>query len=132
MILSSFQHFTPPRGYPDENKWWTDGQKRLLTSLRGSSDHLIYISDTPRPKRDIPNCLASRDVKSCDTTEPTPVKVIKGFETIDPAPWLCSKYCPAIQDGYVVYRDASHISVAAALALKPQLEAALISKGLFS
>ena len=131
VILSSFQHFTPPRGYPDENKWWTDGQKRLLTSLRGSSDHLIYISDTPRPKRDIPNCLASRDVKSCDTTEPTPVKVIKGFETIDPAPWLCSKYCPAIQDGYVVYRDASHISVAAALALKPQLESALISKGLF-
>ena len=131
VILSSFQHFTPPRGYPDENKWWTDGQKRLLTSLRGLSDHLIYISDTPRPKRDIPNCLASRDVKSCDTTEPTPVKVIKGFETIDPAPWLCSKYCPAIQDGYVVYRDASHISVAAALALKPQLESALISKGLF-
>ena len=132
VILSSFQYFTPPRGYPDENKWWTDGQKRLLTSLRGSSDHLIYISDTPRPKRDIPNCLASRDVKSCNTTERTPVKVIKGFETIDPAPWLCSKYCPAIQDGYVVYRDASHISVAAALALKPQLEAALISKGLFS
>ncbi len=132
VILSNFQHFTPPRGYPDENKWWTDGQKRLLTSLRGSSDHLIYISDTPRPIGDIPNCLASRDVKSCNTTERTPVKVIKGFETIDPAPWLCSKYCPAIQDGYVVYRDASHISVAAALALKPQLEAALISKGLFS
>ena len=132
VILSNFQHFTPPRGYPDENKWWTDGQKRLLTSLRGSSDHLIYISDTPRPIRDIPNCLASRDVKFCNTTERTPVKVIKGFETIDPAPWLCSKYCPAIQDGYVVYRDASHISVAAALALKPQLEAALISKGLFS
>ena len=131
VILSSFQHFTPPRGYPDENKWWTDGQKRLLTSLRGSSDHLIYISDTPRPKRDIPNCLASRDVKSCDTTEPTPVKVIKGFETIDPAPWLCSKYCPAIQDGYVVYRDASHISVAAALALRPRLESALISSGVF-
>lgn len=131
VILSSFQHFTPPRSYPDENRWWTDGQKRLLTSLRGSSDHLIYISDTPKPKRDIPNCLASRDVKSCDTTEPTPVKVIKGFETIDPAPWFCSKYCPAIQDGYVVYRDASHISVAAALALKPQLESALISKGLF-
>jgi hypothetical protein len=45
---------------------------------------------------------------------------------------LCTKYCPAIQDGYVVYRDASHISVAAALALKPQLEVALVSKGLFS
>jgi hypothetical protein len=132
VILSSYEHFTPPRGYPDEKKWWTDGQKRLLNSLRGSSDHLIYISDTPRPLRDIPNCLASRDVKSCNTTERTAVKIIRGFEIIDPAPWLCTKYCPAIKDGYVVYRDASHISVAAALALKPQLEAALVSKGLFS
>jgi hypothetical protein len=60
------------------------------------------------------------------------VKIIPGFEKIDPTPWLCSNYCPAIQNGYVVYRDASHISVAAALALKPQLEAALKSKGLFS
>jgi peptidoglycan/LPS O-acetylase OafA/YrhL len=132
VILSSYQHFSPPSRFSDVNKWWTDGQKRLLSSLSGSSDHLIYISDTPRPKRDIPNCLASRDVKSCNTTERTPVKVIRGFEVIDPASWLCTTICPAIQDGYVVYRDASHISVAAALALKPQLEAALVTKGLFS
>ena len=132
VILSSYQHFSPPSRFSDVDKWWTDGQKRLLSSLSGSSDHLIYISDTPRPKRDIPNCLASRDVKSCNTTERTPVKVIRGFEIIDPAPWMCTSICPAIQDGYVVYRDASHISVAAALALKPQLEAALVTKGLFS
>ena len=132
VILSSYQHFSPPSRFSDVDKWWTNGQKRLLSSLSGSSEHLIYISDTPRPKRDIPNCLASRDVKSCNTTERTPVKVIRGFEIIDPAPWMCTKLCPAIQDGYVVYRDASHISVAAALALKPQLEAALVTKGLFS
>jgi len=132
VILSSYQHFTPPSGYSDENKWWKDGQKRLLSSLRGSSDHLIYINDTPRPLRDIPNCLASRDVNSCNTTERTPVKIIRGFKVIDPEPWLCTKLCPAIKDGYVVYRDASHISVAAALALKPQLEAALVARGLFS
>jgi hypothetical protein len=132
VIMSSFQYFTPPNGASDWNTWWTDGQKRLLSELRGSTSHLIYISDTPRPLRDIPNCLASQDVKTCDTTEKTPVKIIQGFQKIDPTPWLCSTSCPAIQDGYVVYRDASHISVAAALALKPQLEAALIAKGLFS
>jgi peptidoglycan/LPS O-acetylase OafA/YrhL len=132
VIMSSFQYFTPPSRYSDANKWWKDGQVRLLDALRGSSEHLIYISDTPRPKRDIPNCLASRDSHSCDSTEKTIVKIVPGFEKIDPTPWLCSNYCPAIQNGYVVYRDASHISVAAALALKPQLEAALKSKGLFS
>jgi peptidoglycan/LPS O-acetylase OafA/YrhL len=132
VIMSSFQYFNPPKGYPSENKWWKEGQVRLLNSLRGLSDHLIYISDTPRPLRDIPNCLASRDLKSCNTTEETPVKIIDGFQKIDPNPWLCAQQCPAIQDGYVVYRDASHISVVAALALKPKLEAALLEKGLFS
>ncbi len=132
VIMSSFQYFNPPSGYPDEYQWWKEGQIRLLDALRGSSKHLIYISDTPRPLRDIPNCLASRAVKSCNTTEKTPVKIINGFEKVDPTPWLCTNYCPAIQDGYVVYRDASHISVAAALALKSQLEAALMAKGLFS
>ena len=132
VIMSSFQYFNPPKGYPSENKWWREGQVRLLNSLRGLSDHLIYISDTPRPLRDIPNCLASRDLKSCNTTEETPVKIIDGFQKIDPNPWLCAQQCPAIQDGYVVYRDASHISVVAALALKPKLEAALLEKGLFS
>lgn len=132
VIMSSFQYFNPPNSYPDENKWWSDGQVRLLDSLRGSTKHLIYISDTPRPLRDIPSCLASRDPQSCDSTEKTSVKIINGFKKIDPTPWLCTTICPAIKDGYVVYRDASHISVAAALAMKPQLEAALIAKGLFS
>ena len=132
VIMSSFQYFSAPNGYPSENKWWNDGQVRLLKSLRGLSDHLVYISDTPRPLRDIPNCLASKDVSSCNTTQKTPVKTIDGFEKIDPNPWLCTNQCPAIQDGYVVYRDGSHISVAAAIALKSQLEAALLAKGLFS
>ena len=132
VIMSSFQYFNPPKGYPSEKKWWKEGQVRLLKSLRGLSDHLVYISDTPRPLRDIPNCLASKDVSSCNTTQKTPVKIIDGFEKIDPNPWLCAQQCPAIQDGYVVYRDASHISVVAALALKPRLEAALLEKGLFS
>lgn len=132
VIMSSFQYFTPPNGYPNRSQWWNDGQRRLLESLKGSSNHLIYIADTPRPLRDIPNCLASRDSHSCDSSEKTPVRIIDGFQKIDPTAWLCPNFCPAIQNGYVVYRDASHISVAAALALKAQLEGALKDKGLFA
>jgi hypothetical protein len=132
VITSSFQYYAPARGSSDRETWWREGQIPLLKALEGTSEHLIYISDTPRPSRDIPNCLASRDITTCNTTKETPVQVIKGFEVIDPTPWLCAKLCLAIQDDYVVYRDGSHISVAAALALKQQLEAALLSKGLFS
>ena len=132
VITSSFQYFTPTSGFHSKAGWWDDGQRRLLSELRGSSNHLIYISDTPRPLRDIPNCLASRDSHTCDSTEKTRNVIINGFEKIDPTPWLCTSYCPAIKDGYVAYRDASHISVAASLALKPELEKALLAKGLFS
>jgi hypothetical protein len=132
VILSSFQHFTAPKGYSSREQWWNQGQRRLLADLQGSSRNLVYISDTPKPLRDIPNCLATKDMKSCDTTEPTPNVIISGFKKIDPTLWLCTDKCPAIKDGYVAYRDASHISVEAAIALAPLLEIALRDKGLFS
>ena len=132
VITSNFQYFTPRAGYSDRKKWWSDGQKRLLDSLRGSSDHLIYLSDTPRPLRDIPSCLASEDSTRCDSTKKSPVSVIKGFQVIDPTPWLCTSSCPAIIDSLVAYRDASHISVPMARHLLPELEAALIKNGLFA
>jgi peptidoglycan/LPS O-acetylase OafA/YrhL len=132
VIVSSFQYFSQPAGYSNRAQWWDDGQRRLLEDLQGSSRNLIYISDTPHPRGDIPNCLATRDVKDCETTEKTPNIIINGFKKIDPTPWLCNGVCSSIKDGYVVYRDASHISVAAALALTPQLEASLRDKGLFS
>jgi hypothetical protein len=132
VITSSFQYFTPANNEISRAQWWRDGQRKLLKDLKGSTDHLIYISDTPRPLRDIPNCLASRDSRTCDSTEKSPVSIISGFDLINPTPWLCSSYCPAIVDGTVAYRDASHISVDMALKLLPKLEAALIAKGLFS
>ena len=132
VITSSFQYFTPANERVSRATWWRDGQKKLLSDLRGSTDHLIYISDTPRPLRDIPNCLASRNSKVCDSTERTRVSIISGFEVLNPTPWLCSSYCPAIIDGTVAYRDASHISVEMALKLLPKFEEALIAKGLFA
>ena len=132
VILSNFQYFTPPSGFSDRNKWWYDGQRKLLAELRGSSKYLVYIGDTPRPLRDIPSCLASRDSNSCDSTQKTPLMIIPGFSKIDPNPWLCSTFCPAIQNGYVAYRDGSHISVAASIALLPKLESKLINIGVFS
>jgi len=132
VIVSNFQYFTEPGGYSSRAQWWNEGQRRLLADLQGSSNNLIYISDTPHPLRDIPNCLATRNIEDCNTTEKTPNVVINGFKKIDPTTWLCAKICPPIKDGYVVYRDASHISLDAALALTPLLETALRDKGLFS
>ena len=55
---------------------------------------------------------------------------IPGFQVINPNPWLCSRSCPAVKDGVVAYRDASHISVDIAIALIPRLTQALREQGI--
>ena len=131
VIMSSYQYFSPPANYPDPQHWWRSGQLKLLSSLNGASENLIYISDTPHPLVNIPSCLATRKSFECDTSEKSPNLVIPGFKVIDPTPWLCSDICPAIKDSIVAYRDRSHISIAMSLHLVPLLESALKEKGLF-
>ncbi len=125
VILSGYQYYSVPPGYNSRNTWWNDGQARTFHSLQGASDHLIYITDTPHPLRDIPSCLAAKAGKQCDTSEPSVATVGGGFEKINPTSWLCTKKCPAIVDGLVAYRDASHLSVDIAIALAPDLLAQL-------
>ena len=132
VITGNFQYFTPANERVSRATWWSDGQRKLLKDLRGTTKNLIYLSDTPRPLRDIPNCLASRSSSACDSSERSRVSVVSGFKVINPTPWLCTSYCPAIVDGSVAYRDASHISVEMSLKLLPKLEQALIAKGLFA
>jgi hypothetical protein len=132
VITGNFQYFTPANERVSRATWWSDGQRKLLRDLRGTTKNLIYLSDTPRPLRDIPNCLASRSSSACDSSERSRVSVVSGFKVINPTPWLCTSYCPAIVDGSVAYRDASHISVEMSLKLLPKLEQALIAKGLFA
>jgi peptidoglycan/LPS O-acetylase OafA/YrhL len=131
VIIGSMQHYTPPSSFPDRAKWWNDGQRRLLADLQGASDKLVYISGTPQPQRDIPSCLATSKFERCNTTEKTPNLIIDGFIKVDPTPWFCTRGCPAVKDGYVVYRDASHITVQAAIANSSNLGNALREVGLF-
>jgi peptidoglycan/LPS O-acetylase OafA/YrhL len=129
LIMSSFQHFAMPPQVKDRLQWWTDGQEKLLKQVRNSSQELIYLSDTPHPQRDIPACLSENSISECNTSEPSENIAISGFKSIDPTPWLCSNVCPAVKDGVVAYRDASHISVDMSIALIPKLEQALRDQG---
>lgn len=132
LIMSSFQYYRPPSSAKNRQTWWRNGQEKLLSAVKQSAPYLIYIADTPKPVTDIPNCLSSKNSGSCDSTEKTSVQVIDGFSMIDPNSWFCSSICPAIKDGFVVYRDSSHISVAAAISARKRLEAALSNIGIFS
>lgn len=129
LIMSSFQYFAQPSQFSDRDKWWDDGQRKLLNQVKNSSPQLIYLTDTPHPVRDIPACLTNNSISKCNTTERSEDLSIPGFKVINPNPWLCSNVCPAVKDGVVAYRDASHISVDMSIALIPRLTQALRDQG---
>ena len=129
VIMSGFQHFGYPTRYSSRDAWWFEGQRSLYAKVLNSSPNLIYISDTPKPQRDIPSCLATAKGDECDASEKSDPRVAGGFIALDPTPWLCTDSCPAIVDGIVAYRDASHISVDMSLALSDNLRNFLRSNG---
>jgi hypothetical protein len=131
VIVSGMQHFDVPSGYSSRSKWWLEGEAKTISALQGSSEHIIYISDTPHPERDIPSCIAAGNLERCNGTDPSTPYFSPGWERVNPTSWFCTKTCPAIIDGIVVYRDASHISVRASEMVEPKLFAKLRSLGVF-
>ncbi len=132
VIVSGMQHFEMPSGYASRADWWREGEAKTYEALLGSSKHLIYISDTPHPERDIPGCIAAGRFDKCDTTSPSEAIFSPGWQQINPTSWFCAQTCPAVMNGVVVYRDASHISVMASKMVEPQLLSTLLSLGLFA
>jgi peptidoglycan/LPS O-acetylase OafA/YrhL len=132
VIVSGMQHFEVPSGYSSREAWWREGQIKTFSLLRGSSAHIIYLSDTPHPNRDIPSCIAAGKLERCNGSERSTPIFAGAFQKIDPTSWLCQRNCPAIVNGVVAYRDSSHLTVAMARALSPELGAALTQLGVFS
>jgi hypothetical protein len=130
IIMSGFQYFDVPDSFPSRQSWWADGQKLAYQNLRGASSRLIYISDTPHPNRDIPNCLAANGKAKCDDSEKSDPRISGGFIEVNPTPWLCTNKCPAVVNGIVAYRDASHISVAMSQSLSLELGEVLADLGI--
>ena len=129
IILSSFEHFVPQGDPRNVKQWWADGSERTYQTLKPFTAKIVYLLDTPLPKRNIPDCLASTSADKCLADSKLGLPQTAKFEIIDPSTWLCSLDCPGIVRGNVAYRDASHISVATSLDLSDSLWQALLLKG---
>jgi len=132
VIVSGFQHFEVPSKFSSRTNWWREGEAKTYIALKGKSPHIIYISDTPHPNRDIPSCIAAGRLDRCNGSEPSEPIFTSGYLQINPTSWLCRRSCPGVIDGVVVYRDASHLSVRMAENLSTNLSAALTRLGVFS
>ena len=129
VITSSYQQLKATDGSADPLAWWISGEAKLLERLNPITLKSFYITDTPRPTLDIPDCLSKGAKSDCDGSLKLNPTTAPGFIAIDPTGWLCQQSCPAIVDGLVAYRDQSHISVAMSKHLAPRLESALKAHG---
>jgi len=129
VIVSGMQQPDVVIGSGSFAQLWRDGEARTLAGIQASSPNLIYLVDTPHPARDIPSCVSTGLIKACNLTKASPAYTISGFHNINPNRWLCQSFCPAILNNQVVYRDASHISVAMSELLAGKLFSSLESAG---
>lgn len=129
IILSSFEHFVPPGDPRNVEQWWADGSLRTYETLKPLASKVIYIMDTPLPRRNIPNCLTRTSADKCLADKALGLPQVANFGIIEPSKWLCENDCPGIVRGNVAYRDASHISSATSLELSDSLWQALVAKG---
>jgi peptidoglycan/LPS O-acetylase OafA/YrhL len=117
-----------------------DSFTRRLSQMKTLSTELLVLGDTPRQSHDVPPCVSAHldDVSACSTpmtavpygatrTQMAAAADSVGATFIPTIGWLCTQTgCPVVLDNVLVYRDATHLSVAATQWLRPLLEAKVI------
>ena len=131
VILTGMQPFTAPYSDEDARPWWLAGETKVFNRIKSATQFPIYLTDTPLPQVDIPDCLVAGRGAACDTARPIAGEVAPGLIPINPTPWLCTDRCPAVVDGIIAYRDKSHLTVEMSKHLSRNLEIALVRLGLF-
>jgi peptidoglycan/LPS O-acetylase OafA/YrhL len=131
VILTGMQPFTAPYSDEDARPWWLAGETKVFNRIKSATQFPIYLTDTPLPQVDIPDCLVAGRGAACDTARPIAAEVAPGLIPINPTPWLCTDTCPAVVDGIIAYRDKSHLTVEMSKHLSRELEIALDRLGLF-
>ena len=131
VILTGMQPFTAPYSDESARSWWLAGETTVFNRIKSATEFPIYLTDTPLPQVDIPDCLVAGRGAACDTAKPIAAEVAPGLIPINPTPWLCTDKCPAVVDGIIAYRDKSHLTVEMSKHLSRELEIALDRLGLF-
>ena len=131
VILTGMQPLSAPYSNESAKSWWLAGERKVFNRIKESTLYPIYLTDTPLPRVDIPDCLVAGRGKACDTARPIDAEVASGLIAINPTPWLCEETCPAVVDGIIAYRDQSHLTVAMSKHLSSQLDMSLTRLGLF-
>jgi peptidoglycan/LPS O-acetylase OafA/YrhL len=113
---------------------WESGMLRTLTALRGLTERVVLIGESPHFHFDPPRCLATEGrVEACTVPRRRLVSsayeelehrttAASGADLIPTIPWLCrADSCPLILGDYLVYRNNGHLTATITTVLAQQL-----------
>ena len=112
---------------------YREGWERTFAAVKPHAKHVVYLADTPIRKSDVPSCVAShpRSVNQCTVTRRSAINPTRrradraatrnqGVDHIIPDDWLCDPTrCAVIIGNVLLYRDQTHLTLAAARFLTP-------------
>jgi hypothetical protein len=144
VVLGAARHYGEVYHFKVYGQPWLSGLARTVRQIRATGARVLVLGPTPKPRVDVPDCLAThlRDATACTTPRAVAVNpaglgaerravLAAGGAYLDVTPWLCTPTTCAVQVGNLLaYRDDNHLTTTYTTWLAPllgyQLDATLL------
>ena len=138
VVIGSARHYEPVYRFEVYGREWLEGLARTVRRMRETGAAVVVLGPAPRPKGDVPDCLAQHlaDARACLNA---PAKAVNaagiaaeraaveaaGGTYLDVTPWVCAAACPVVVGTMLVYRDDNHLATVYPAWLAPLVTARL-------
>jgi hypothetical protein len=135
VVLGAARHYGDVYHFKGYGQPWISGLARMVRQLRATGAQVVVLGPTPKPRVDVPDCLAAhlRDATACTTPRAVAVNTAglaaerravraAGGVYLDVTPWLCTASTCVVQVGNLLaYRDDNHLTTTYTTWLAPLL-----------
>jgi SGNH domain (fused to AT3 domains) len=124
VVLGAARHYGDVYRFQVYGPAWLSGLADTVRQVRATGARVLVLGPTPKPRADVPDCLAEhlRQATACTTPLEAAVNargiraerraVLRaGGSYLDVTPWLCTKAtCAVVVGNLLAYRDDNHLS----------------------
>jgi hypothetical protein len=135
VVLGAARHYGDVYRFRVYGPTWISGLANTVRQVRATGAQVVVLGPTPKPRVDVPDCLAKhlRRAVACTTpiraaVNPRGLRAERqavlqaGGAYLDVTSWLCTKAtCAVVVGNLLAYRDDNHLSTAYAIWLSPLL-----------
>jgi hypothetical protein len=135
VVLGAARHYGDVYRFKVYGQPWLSGLARMVRQVRATGARVVVLGPTPKPRVDVPDCLAEhlRNAIACTTPRQVALDtsgvraerqaVLRaGGSYLDVTPWLCTRSTCAVEVGNLLaYRDDNHLTTTYSSWLSPLL-----------